>query len=57
MRRQGRYPKYDKKITDSALKEYIESSKTMKEVAEEYSITTGILSYQYRKWKEIQSNG
>lgn len=57
MRRQGRYPKYDKKITDFALKEYIESNKTMKEVAEEYSITTGILSYQYKKWKEIQSNG
>lgn len=57
MRRQGRYPKYDKKIIDSALKEYVESNKTMKEVAEEYSITTGILSYQYRKWKEIQSNG
>ncbi len=62
MKRSGRDSKYPQELIDRAVKEYVSSNKSAKEVGAEYGMSSATLLYHYHKWKdqkdmEENSNG
>lgn len=52
MRQRGRTTSIPKEMIENAVKEYLESDKTAKEIAESIGLTDATLHYHVKKYKE-----